>query len=36
VETGEADAPETGRVRVYPLKVEGADVLVEIEVAEQD
>ena len=36
VETGEADAPETGRVRVYPLKVEGADVLVEIEVAAEE
>jgi len=36
VETGEVDAPETGRVRVYPLKVEGGDVLVEIEVAAQE
>jgi nitrite reductase (NADH) small subunit len=36
VETGEVDAPETGRVRVYPLKVEGGNVLVEIEVAAQE
>jgi nitrite reductase (NADH) small subunit len=36
VETGEADAPENGRVRVYPLKVEGGDVLVQIEAAGQE
>ncbi len=36
VETGEADAPETGRVRVYPLKVEGGEVLVQIEVDSQE
>lgn len=31
VETGVVDPPETGRVEVYPVKVEGGDVLVEIE-----
>jgi nitrite reductase (NADH) small subunit len=30
VTTGVAAAPETGRVEVYPVKVEGEDVLVEI------
>jgi nitrite reductase (NADH) small subunit len=30
VTTGEAAAPEKGRVEVYPVKVEGEDVLVEI------
>ncbi len=33
VTTGVADAPETGRVEVYPVKVEGGDVLVQIEAA---
>lgn len=30
VATGEAAAPEKGRVEVYPVRVEGEDVLVEI------
>ena len=32
VTTGEAAAPDTGRVEVYSVKVEGGDVLVQIEV----
>jgi nitrite reductase/ring-hydroxylating ferredoxin subunit len=32
VTTGVAVAPEKGRVEVYPVKVVGEDVLVEIEV----
>jgi len=33
VTTGVVRAPEHGRVDVYPLKVEGEDVLVQIETA---
>lgn len=34
VTTGIAAAPERGKVDVYPVKVEGEEVLVEIEVAQ--
>jgi nitrite reductase (NADH) small subunit len=36
VTTGEAMAPETGRVEVYPVKVEGGEVLVQIELGSEE